>query len=701
MDNLDLLLSALTGAGLAEARIIASPQGRSAAPASLSAFRTAAAIHTLPLADLQTYGSDLFNTLVADTNLRDLLVANLAAATARNAELRLRLQIDPPDLRRLPWEALYRDPTGFLALRDLSIARYIAVGVQINRPVVTQLPLKILVASASPSELPALNFAAERANLTEALTDEITKGWVKLEFVEHARRQTVRETLLAFRPHVFHFSGHGQFKEDRASLAFEDEYGDSVSISPDEAAVLFSELPDLRLIVLNACETALDSTAQPLTGIAPKLLQRAGVPAVVAMQAPILDRAAIAFSRAFYNQLAEGQSIDSAMREGRRAIYGAMASTAYFAVPVLFLSADEGQLIEFPEQIKERAAAQARQGFQAIATGPADELTTASLNRWQVNLTLATGLYRKLAAWKALHDRLHDLDEALECVSLEIPRLDKDDPDFSFIAVHWARCQTAARALLDFAQTGAGPITSQPFSETNGALSGEPWVVEVLIAQRGVDAALNAPTIKIVSGGVHRLRRGLQTHMNATDKQIQDLAGELGRLANPWTDPQNLPSNVALAGSMREMTRLHTLLFTAVEKQACFQDLENDFVRLRDEMLRGAERGFDWDALEAAWDFCRSDVLDSRFIPFARKIGELNVNGSAFSGSEWCVEVASLAANLDGLLSQQVKPAVRNTINRLGTAIRSHFFRTDKELKELTVTLDALADDLLEILSKK
>ena len=42
-------------------------------------------------------------------------------------------QIDPPELRRLPWEALYREPGGFVALSDLSISRYIAVGAQINR----------------------------------------------------------------------------------------------------------------------------------------------------------------------------------------------------------------------------------------------------------------------------------------------------------------------------------------------------------------------------------------------------------------------------------------------------------------------------------------------------------------------------------------------------------------------------------------
>ena len=691
MNNLDLLLASLT-----ECRIIASPQGRSPAPAQflITNNPSPSSIDSLTLAELQPFGLALFNALTADSGLRDLFIANLTAASVGNTALRLRLQIDPPALRRLPWEALYRDPTGFLALRDLSIARYIAVGTQLNKPVVTQLPLKILIASASPSELPKLNFAAECKNLTEALGDEIAKGWVKLEFIEHAQRQNVRDTLLAFRPHVFHFSGHGQFKDDKASLAFEDSYGDTDPIPPEAAALLFSGQPELRLIVLNACETALDSTAQPLTGIAPKLLQQAGVPAVVAMQAPILDRAAIAFSRAFYNQLAEGQTVDTAMREARLAIYNAVTSSAYFAVPVLFISTDDGMLIEFPQQIKDRVTNHARKGFESIQSAPATALTTSTMNRWQINLRLALGLYKKIAAWKNLHDILHELNEAIEFVSLEIPRLAKTDPDFSFIADHWSRCQTPIRELTDFAQAGAVAISAQPFTQSGGQIGGDPWIVEALIAARTLDSALTESTLKSITTATRKLRQAIQTHMNAADKQIQDVTAELRRLADRWND--TLPSTPELATAITELSRLHNLLYNAVEKHEGFQDLDNDFARLRDE----ARRGFDWDALNAAWAFCRSDVLDSRLIPFAKKNGELTQANGAYTGSEWCVEVARLAEALDQHLTAEEQTATRTTIRQLGTAIRTHFFIADKELKELTNTLDSLSDDLLGIMKK-
>ena len=58
----------------------------------------------------------------------------------------------------------------------------------------------------------------------------------------------------------------------------------------------------------------------PFSSVAPALLM-AGVPAVVAMQFPIFDDSAIAFSKAFYQRLAAGELVETAVAEGRLAIY--------------------------------------------------------------------------------------------------------------------------------------------------------------------------------------------------------------------------------------------------------------------------------------------------------------------------------------------------------------------------------------------
>lgn len=690
MENLDFLLSSSS-----EARITGSPHGRSPGPAPFNSASVSppAALDSLSAEQLQQIGLSLYNAVTADPGLRDLFIANFTSDSRDG--LRLRLQIEPPEMRRWPWEGLYRDPSGFLALNAISITRYIAVGVQQSRPMVTQLPLRILLASAAPADLPALDFAAERKNLEDALADESAKGWISLEFLEHAKRDTLREALTQFRPHVLHFSGHGKFKEDQSALAFEDPYGDTDSVTPEAVAILFGGLADLRLIVLNACETAIDSTTQPLTGIAPKILGRTGIPAVVAMQAPILDKAAIAFTRAFYNQLASGQTIDDAMREGRLAIYNATSASATFVIPVLFLSADEGLLVDFPQQRRERVVENARRGLDAVRAGPDTDSTTQTLTKWQVQLTAAAQIYKNLAAWKSLHDLLHELNESLEFILLELPRLDKAAPDLNYVAEYFARCQTTFSRLTDFARTGAAPITVQSFKESNGGYSGDPWLVEPLAGERAFDAALNEGSYKAVSGAARKLRQTIQTHMNAADKSLEDKTADLRRVAARWADPDELPSGTDLAKAITELDRLHTTLYTAVEKHDIFQNLDNDFARLRDESRRPT---WEWEAVSAAWEFCRSDVLDSLFIPFAKKLGQLTVGGDTLSGAEWCVDIVRLSNALDAQINAEEMTAVRNTLRQLGTAIRTHFFIADKELKDLTTTLDALSDDLLDIL---
>ncbi|HEX2370177.1 MAG TPA: CHAT domain-containing protein, partial [Acidimicrobiia bacterium] len=55
----------------------------------------------------------------------------------------------------------------------------------------------------------------------------------------------------------------------------------------------------LRLALLNACEGARGSASDPFAGAAQSLVQQ-GIPAVIAMQFPITDRAAILFAQEFY-----------------------------------------------------------------------------------------------------------------------------------------------------------------------------------------------------------------------------------------------------------------------------------------------------------------------------------------------------------------------------------------------------------------
>jgi hypothetical protein len=115
-----------------------------------------------------------------------------------------------------------------------------------------------------------------------------------------------------------------------------------------ELSTLLLGSGDLRLVVLNACDTAALPRRQgvdPYSAVATALL-RGRAPAVVAMQFPITDESAISFSGALYDALVDGDPIDLAVVEGRRAIFyrDRDVDTSEWVTPTLYLQLQSGDL---------------------------------------------------------------------------------------------------------------------------------------------------------------------------------------------------------------------------------------------------------------------------------------------------------------------------------------------------------------------
>lgn len=268
-----------------------------------------------------------------------------------NLGLRFKIKIDPHDeeagaLADLPWELLCDAETeDFFALsRQMSLVRYLDVP-RPSKPISFTPPLRILAVGASPRGLDPLDLKEESDRLDNL--NQSSSG-VDVKFLPHASAGAVREALSKDTYHVLHFMGHGTF--DSASgegmLAFEEAGGALDLVSGKAFATKLRDLRSLGLVVLNACNTGRASRqngANPFRGVATALVL-GGVPAVVAMQRPISDRAAIGFSTAFYRHLANGDSIDEALTEGRQAIHSARPADFEWATPVLFLRTPEGHL---------------------------------------------------------------------------------------------------------------------------------------------------------------------------------------------------------------------------------------------------------------------------------------------------------------------------------------------------------------------
>jgi len=101
----------------------------------------------------------------------------------------------------------------------------------------------------------------------------------------------------------------------------------------------------------------------------------AGVPAVVAMQFPISDQAAIAFTDCLYPRLAQGLPLDTAVGEARKAIRIADRSSLEWATPVLFMRTPDGKLFDFAdahaEQVPMQTTSEAIAANSAAATAHA------------------------------------------------------------------------------------------------------------------------------------------------------------------------------------------------------------------------------------------------------------------------------------------------------------------------------------------
>ena len=267
------------------------------------------------------------------------------------AGLRLVLKSDPTcgataDLHRLPWELL-RDPRSgeFLALsRKTQPIRQLAL----DQIAVLDVPapatkLRILVVLSCPSGVESLDLARERRKIEEAVAE---RSEIELQVLANPTFGEVTETLRCGGFHVLHYMGHGAF--DRATgegrLIVADADGGAAALPAERLAQVIRDVDTLRLVVLNACDTGRSATAteQPFTGLAHALL-RGGVPAVLAMQLPIPDGAAIELSRVFYRHLAAGEAVDEALAEARVAVYAAERDGGFgaWAIPVLFVRRPE------------------------------------------------------------------------------------------------------------------------------------------------------------------------------------------------------------------------------------------------------------------------------------------------------------------------------------------------------------------------
>ncbi|MBU0655030.1 MAG: tetratricopeptide repeat protein [Gammaproteobacteria bacterium] len=335
------------------------------------------------------WGDKLLTAITASPTAQPVVQQWLDASSNHEPVFSLHVQLsDTPEsktaasrLLGFPWELLrYHDQYLLTHNLPVRIRRNLP---RLDTPSVTpydqnQTVLRVLAVSPRPSQAGYIDHRASIKPLVEAV--ESLGKRVELVRVNPPTFQQLKTELRQAQAdgnpfHVLHFDGHGVFdtKTGRGALCFEHPL-DNKKLLPefvkriyaDDLAALLTEFP-LPLVFLEACQTGQSEAEKqehtdPNASVAAALLQ-AGVASVIAMSHSVLVETARRFVSTFYQQLAEGQRIGSAVLAGRQALMqstdriniagaGTLQMQDWF-VPVLYQREDDPRLFSHALQLPE------------------------------------------------------------------------------------------------------------------------------------------------------------------------------------------------------------------------------------------------------------------------------------------------------------------------------------------------------------
>lgn len=375
-------------------------------------------------------GSRLWNALMQGS-VRDLWIAARADIEREHIEgLRLRLDLQPAPVAALPWEGLY-DPDrnvvfaahpNFALVRVATIYRHVGA----VRSLRVQLPLRVLIAAPDdPSGV--IDSAREIADVTQVLTN-FSADSLQVETLTGPFTITdLRNKLAKVKPVILHFIGHGEptglylWHRGRSTLA-----------PAQSLRSVMERSPSVKLAFLNSCLAARPAGPHPFGSVAAQLLQT-GLPAVIGMQYPIRDDAAIDFAHFLYEELLSGACpgvIDLAMNAARSGLYAVNPGDFSFGTPVLWLNSEEGRIFVPSTDLSDNMGGSGNAKEPDLTSGstPLPVLDVSAESEW-INFMVATTNVEGLSAdFYFLRSKWINLIDELRNLLYQLTSLNKD-PD--------------------------------------------------------------------------------------------------------------------------------------------------------------------------------------------------------------------------------------------------------------------------------
>ena len=287
-----------------------------------------------------------------------LALANLIDGAPVGTTVEVIWEADDPELLGLPFEAACLPDGRILSLQPNVVMMRRPHGLGAVQSAALAGPLKILVAVAAPDEGPSSSAPLDHERETQNILDAVEPGRFndncEVRILEVGHPELIGKAIEADAYHVLHLSCHGL----PGALELEDEEGQArITTSADLLEPIRRAGRPLPLVFLSTCHGGV--SAGQTASLAEALL-RGGVPAVVAMQAPVSDSYATALAKSFYEYLASrenflpSRALADARKEQERerlksARLGAAATKTppEYATAALYVAGEERPLADF------------------------------------------------------------------------------------------------------------------------------------------------------------------------------------------------------------------------------------------------------------------------------------------------------------------------------------------------------------------
>lgn len=222
--------------------------------------------------------------------------------------------------------------------------------------------INVLIVFANPFSTERLRLDTEAREIRQSIERSKYRDTINIVTLQATTIRDLRRALLDQAFQIIHISGHGSSK----GLILANEWGGQYIVDPQTLAEVFRRYSSIECVLLNTCYSSHQGR-----------FLASSVPFIIAMDGPITDSSAIAFTVGFYDALGAGHPIDFAYEEGISSIKLEVSPVA--KLPRLICEGDLPAIeIEEQEQIEisERTYVKAGKflvGFAIDLSGSMDE----------------------------------------------------------------------------------------------------------------------------------------------------------------------------------------------------------------------------------------------------------------------------------------------------------------------------------------